>query len=76
MKLTVIAGHTEQGGVLVEVYAVDVCVVAAPPQLRHHLPRGGVPHPHQGALLARRGQPGALDVQDKAREGAVMGGNI
>ena len=71
-----VTGNAEQGRVLVEVDAEDVGRLAAPPQLRHHLPAAGGPHPHQGSLLAGRGQPGAGDVEGQAGEGAVVGPHL
>ena len=54
----VVAGHAEQGGVGVEVDAVDGGGVGAAAQLDDEAAAAHVEDPDEGALHTGRGQPG------------------
>ena len=56
---SMITRHTEKRAVTVEVDAVDVGGLGAPPQLRQDVPAQGVEHADQGALGAGSGHLGS-----------------
>ena len=76
MDSSMVTRHTQKRAVAVEVDAVDVGGLRAPPQLSQDVAAQGVEHADQGAFGAGSRHLGSLDIELDDRQTGVMSCNI